>query len=165
MKSNGYGHGAVPVAKKLEALGADMLSVACLDEGIELRRAGVETPILCMGVTPAQLIGELLDFDITQTVEDLESGEALSREAERLGRTLRVHLKVDTGMGRLGVYWGDGDNSAAADADPAGASCPAWRRRGCSPTSVWPTATRTIPWGSCAASWRPGPPWRRRATG
>ena len=94
VKSNGYGHGAVPVAKKLEALGVDMLSVACLDEGIELRRAGVETPILCMGVTPAQLTGELLDFDITQTVEDLEAGEALSREAVRLGRKLRVHLKI-----------------------------------------------------------------------
>ena len=114
VKANGYGHGAVPVAKKLEALGVDMLSVACVDEGIELRRAGVSTPILCMGVTPAQLAGELLDFDITQTVEDLPAGDALSREAVRLGKTLRVHLKVDTGMGRLGVYWGDGDNSAAA---------------------------------------------------
>ena len=116
VKANGYGHGAVPVAKKLEALGADMLSVACVEEGEELRRAGVRMPILCMGVTPAQLTGELLEFDITQTVEDLEAGEALSREAVRLGRKLRVHLKVDTGMGRLGIYWGDGDNSAAAQA-------------------------------------------------
>ena len=116
VKANGYGHGAVPVTKKLEALGADMLSVACVEEGEELRRAGVRMPILCMGVTPAQLTGELLDFDITQTVEDLEAGEALSREAVRLGRKLRVHLKVDTGMGRLGIYWGDGDNSAAAQA-------------------------------------------------
>ena len=113
VKANGYGHGAVPVAGKLERLGADMLSVACVDEGAELRRAGIRTPILCMGVTPAQLTGELLDLDITQTVEDLESGEALSRQAQRLGRKLRVHLKVDTGMGRLGVYWGDGDHTAA----------------------------------------------------
>ena len=116
VKANGYGHGAVPVAKKLEALGADMLSVACVEEGEELRRAGVRMPILCMGVTPAQLTGELLEFDITQTVGDLEAGVALSREAVRLGRKLRVHLKVDTGMGRLGIYWGDGDNSAAAQA-------------------------------------------------
>ena len=114
VKADGYGHGAVPVARKLEALGADMLAVACADEGEELRRAGIRLPILCMGVTAPQLAGELLKFDITQAVEDLEAGEALSREAERLGRRLRVHLKVDTGMGRLGVYWGDGDNSAAA---------------------------------------------------
>ena len=164
VKANGYGHGAVPVAKKLEALGVDMLSVACVDEGIELRRAGVSTPILCMGVTPAQLAGELLDFDITQTVEDLPAGEALSREAVRLGKTLRVHLKVDTGMGRLGVYWGDGDNSAAARTLIRLCELPVWRWRGCSLTSAWPTATRTILWGSCAASWRPGPPWRRRGS-
>ena len=55
VKANAYGHGAVPVAKKLEALGADMLAVACLDEAVELREAGIVIPILCLGQTPPEL--------------------------------------------------------------------------------------------------------------
>ena len=102
VKANAYGHGAVPVAKKLERLGADMLAVACLDEAVELREAGVETPILCLGQTAAEYASDLLAYNITQTVGDLETGRALSAAAVAAGKTLTIHVKVDTGMGRLG---------------------------------------------------------------
>ena len=113
VKADAYGHGAVPVAKKLQALGADMLAVACLAEAVELRGAGITLPILCLGQTPVELAGDLLAYDVTQTVGDLETGEALSAAAEAAGKTLKVHVKVDTGMGRLGfVYYEDDDEAA-----------------------------------------------------
>ena len=113
VKADAYGHGAVPVAKKLQALGADMLAVACLAEAVELREAGITLPILCLGQTPVELAGDLLAYDVTQTVGDLETGEALSAAAEAAGKTLKVHVKVDTGMGRLGfVYYEDDDEAA-----------------------------------------------------
>ena len=102
VKANAYGHGAVPVAKKLESLGADMLAAACLDEAVELRRAGIAIPILCLGQTPVEYASDLLEYDVTQTVGDLETGKALSEAAVKAGKTLKIHVKVDTGMGRLG---------------------------------------------------------------
>ena len=102
VKANAYGHGAVPVAKKLESLGADMLAVACLDEAVELRRADITLPILCLGQTPVEYASDLLEYDVTQTVGDLETGKALSEAAVKAGKTLKIHVKVDTGMGRLG---------------------------------------------------------------
>jgi len=112
VKANAYGHGAVPVAKKLQNLGADMLAVACLDEAVELRQAGITIPILCLGQTPPELAGELLEYDVTQTVGDLETGKALSAAAVKAGKNLTIHVKLDTGMGRLGFVCGDGDNAA-----------------------------------------------------
>lgn len=103
VKANAYGHGAVPVAKKLEELGADYLLVACLDEAEELRRAGVQTPILILGYTPVEYAGELLEYGITQTVYDPEQAKALSDAALARGKKLRCHLKADTGMSRLGI--------------------------------------------------------------
>ncbi len=115
VKADAYGHGAIPVAKKLERLGADMLAVACVDEGEELRRAGIALPILCLGQTPLELGEDLIRLDITQGLEDLETARELSRLAQSLGKNLKVHIKVDTGMGRLGFRWEDGDNTAVAD--------------------------------------------------
>ena len=113
VKADAYGHGAVPVAKKLESLGADMLAVACLAEAVELRQAGITLPILCLGQTPVELAGDLLAYDVTQTVGDLVTGKALSAAAEAAGKTLTIHVKVDTGMGRLGfVYYEDDDEAA-----------------------------------------------------
>ena len=113
VKADAYGHGAAPIAKKLQALGADMLAAACLDEAIALRESGIALPILCLGQTPPELAGELLAYDITQTVGDLETGKALSEAAVKAGKTLKIHVKVDTGMGRLGfVYYQDGDEAA-----------------------------------------------------
>ena len=102
VKADAYGHGAVPVAKRLEELGCGYLAVACLQEAAELRAAGVSAPILILGRTPAAETERLLALDLTQTVPDLESALAFSAAARRAGGRLRVHLKADTGMTRLG---------------------------------------------------------------
>ena len=115
VKADAYGHGAVPVAQKLEKLGADLLAVACVDEGKELRRAEIALPILCLGQTPPTLGEELLQWDITQGVEDLETAQALSQIAQRQGKRLKVHIKVDTGMGRLGFRWESSGNEAVVE--------------------------------------------------
>ena len=108
VKANAYGHGAVPVARALESLVAEYLSVACLDEALELREAGVQAPILILGLTPPEYAGALLEHGIAQTVGDLETAAALSAAATAAGKPLTVHLKVDTGMSRLGFLVRDG---------------------------------------------------------
>lgn len=103
VKANAYGHGAVPVARKLEELGADYLAVACLNEAMELRQAGIRMPIIILGATPEELAGLVVDYDITQTVFTPGLARALSRAAGERGRRAKVHIKVDTGMSRLGL--------------------------------------------------------------
>ena len=119
VKANAYGHGAVPVARKLQQLGADMLAVACLMEAEELRRAGITLPILCLGQTAPEFAPLLLEYGVTQTVEDLETARALSDAAQAAGKRLRVHVKLDTGMGRLGFLWRDGGDNRAVLEDIA----------------------------------------------
>ena len=102
VKANAYGHGAVPTARKLEELGAEYLAVACLEEAVELRQADIRAPILVLGHTPAEQAGELMGYRLTQTVFDLENARGLSAAAGEAGRTLKIHLKADTGMSRLG---------------------------------------------------------------
>lgn len=112
VKADAYGHGAPVIGRKLQELGADMLAVACAAEAEELRRAGITLPILCLGRTPVELTDLLLEHDVTQTVEDLDTGRALSRAAQAAGKTLKIHVKLDTGMSRLGFLWRkDGDNT------------------------------------------------------
>ncbi len=113
VKADAYGHGAVPVARKLQSLGADMLAVATVEEGGELRQGGITLPILCLGQTPPQLAGKLLKWNITQTVEDLKTGRALSKAAQAAGKTLKIHVKLDTGMSRLGFLWRSGEDNIA----------------------------------------------------
>lgn len=105
VKANAYGHGAVPVAKKLEELGADYLAVACLDEAVELRDGGIKTPIIILGNTDPVFTRELIERRLTQTVYDMALAEAFSARAQEMGKQLRCHLKVDTGMSRLGILW------------------------------------------------------------
>lgn len=102
VKANAYGHGAVPVAKKLVELGAEYLAVACLDEAVELRQAGITAPILILGPTLPDFADELLAYDLTQAVQDMEMAQALSQAAVNSNKTLKIHVKVDTGMSRLG---------------------------------------------------------------
>lgn len=102
VKANAYGHGALPVARRLEQLGADYLAVASLDEAAELRVAGVTTPILILGHTPVEFASNLVQLRLTQSVWDMETARALSAAAQAEGRALKIHLKVDTGMSRLG---------------------------------------------------------------
>lgn len=102
VKADAYGHGAVPVAKKLEELSADYLGVACLDEAIEVREAGVKTPILILGCTSSIYAAELVKYNITQACYDLEYAKELSAGAQKAGGTITVHIQCDTGMTRLG---------------------------------------------------------------
>jgi alanine racemase len=102
VKANGYGHGAVEVARTAIASGAEWLGVARLSEAIALREAGFSAPILVFGYTPPADAGRLLDFDLRQSVYSLDAARAYSEAAART-RRIRVHLKVDTGMGRLGM--------------------------------------------------------------
>ena len=102
VKADAYGHGAVAVSRLLQDAGADYLAVAGLDEAMELRRSGIYLPILILGHTPSEFTETLINNDITQAVTCLAKAEEYSRECVRLGRSLRVHIKVDTGMSRLG---------------------------------------------------------------
>lgn len=102
VKANSYGHGAVKVAKMLEAEGCDYLAVACLDEARQLRDAGVTLPILILGPSPADCAAELAELNITQAVGDFETAVEMSRLLKNAGKTLKVHIKLETGMGRTG---------------------------------------------------------------
>lgn len=102
VKADAYGHGSVQVSHELERLGADYLAVSSLDEAVELRENGVTMPILILGHTPRGEVGTLIRYGITQAVSCLAKAENYSAEASELGATLKVHIKVDTGMGRLG---------------------------------------------------------------
>ena len=102
VKADAYGHGAVQVSRLLQDAGADYLAVSCLDEALELRQVGIYLPILILGHTSAEFTGTLIRNDLTQAVTCLAKAEEYSREASRLGLTLRVHIKLDTGMSRLG---------------------------------------------------------------
>lgn len=103
VKADAYGHGAVPVARAALSAGADSLAVAFLDEALELRAAGVSAPILVMGYTPPRAVGEAVRNDVTLTVYSEEVVEALGCQVAREGRSVDVHVKVDTGMGRIGL--------------------------------------------------------------
>lgn len=109
VKADAYGHGAVPVSKKLETLGIDYLAVACIDEGLELRRAGVKVPILILGYTDPIWAQELMDNDLTQGVFDEETAQRLSLAAVKAGKRITVHMKTDTGMSRLGLMCDEGE--------------------------------------------------------
>jgi alanine racemase len=103
VKSNAYGHGAEPVARAALESGATWLAVNRIGEGIKLRRAGIGAPILVMGYSPAAGVSAAVDNDLTLTVTDLALAEVLSAAAGRAGKTIPVHVKVDTGMGRFGL--------------------------------------------------------------
>ncbi len=102
VKADAYGHGALPVAKLLQEAGADYLAVSCLDEALELRQGGIRMPILILGHTPHEYTETLIDNHITQTVSALAKAREYSAAASALGKTLKVHIKLDTGMSRLG---------------------------------------------------------------
>ena len=111
VKADAYGHGSIEVARKLEALGCTDFAVACLSEAQELRSNGLKGNILLLGPTDAKLIGEVISGDFIQTVDSFEYAKALSK----YGR-VRIHVKVDTGMSRLGIYChNENDISVAAD--------------------------------------------------
>ncbi len=103
VKADAYGHGAIPVAKVALESGASRLAVARASEGIELRKAGIEAPILVMNYITLAEIPEVVRYDLTPTLITLEQAQALSQEALKAGKKLPVHIKVDTGLGRFGL--------------------------------------------------------------
>lgn len=108
VKADAYGHGSVQVATRLQELGADYLAVSSIDEALELRFNGITMPILILGHTPKEQVDRLICFNITQAVSCKAKAVEYSEEAVRYGGTLKIHIKVDTGMSRLG-YLCDGD--------------------------------------------------------
>lgn len=106
VKADAYGHGSVQVSRVLEELGADYLAVSSLDEAMELRAGGITMPILILGHTPPERVEELLRYHITQAVTCEAKALEYSAEAVRCGGTLKAHIKVDTGMSRLGFLCG-----------------------------------------------------------
>ena len=107
VKADAYGHGLIPVAKKLVSCGVDYLGVASIDEGLSLRENRINVPILVLGMVLGKDIEPLFRYNLTPTVCTLELAAALNQLGRALGRKINVHIKVDTGMGRLGVLYED----------------------------------------------------------
>ncbi|AEE90681.1 Alanine racemase [Tepidanaerobacter acetatoxydans Re1] len=102
VKADGYGHGAVEVAQTALSCGAHYLGVAFLDEAVELREKGIKAPILILGFTPENQFDTIIEHDITQTVYSLKSAILLSEKALKRKKKAKVHIKLDTGMSRIG---------------------------------------------------------------
>lgn len=102
VKADAYGHGAVQISRELERLGAEYLAVSSLDEARELRLHGIQAPILILGYTPPEMTSQLIRYGITQAVSSQCTAERYSAAAGAEGGRLKVHIKVDTGMSRLG---------------------------------------------------------------
>ena len=115
VKADAYGHGFMETAKTLLENGADRLAVAVLQEGKQLRSRGVDVPILILGASSADDAEDLINFDITPNVFDYEFAKALSYEAEKKEKVTKIHIKLDTGMSRIGFVVGDGNNSEVID--------------------------------------------------
>lgn len=102
VKANGYGHGSVEIARTFLENGADRLAVAILTEAIELRKSNITEPILVLGYTPPVQYHKVLEYDLIQTIYNYEEAKILSKKATEENKTVVIHLKIDSGMGRLG---------------------------------------------------------------
>ncbi|MBL8966943.1 MAG: alanine racemase [Spirochaetaceae bacterium] len=111
VKADAYGHGAVRVAEEALAAGADLLAVAMASEAVALRKAGIEAPLLVLGHTPAALADLAAEWNFSATVSSIDEAQALAEAGRSRGKTVGLHLKIDTGMARLGF-----DPRAAAPA-------------------------------------------------
>jgi len=105
LKANAYGHGLVPVARRLQEEGVSHMGVAYLEEAIRLRRSGVSTPLLVLGGILGHQIPEYLQHDVTLTASSIDKLRAIEEAAAHRGCRARVHLKIDTGMERIGMHW------------------------------------------------------------
>src|SRR5437870_7024320 len=102
VKANAYGHGSERVARALEAAGAELLACADIEEGIVLRRAGVRAPILVFGALSVSDLDGLFEFSLTPTISSPGAARAVQAAAAKRAKTIGYHLKIDTGMNRLG---------------------------------------------------------------
>jgi alanine racemase len=105
LKANAYGHGLVEVARRLQSIGAPMIAVAYLEEALRLRQQGVFMPVLVLGGLVGSQIPRFLDHDLTLTASSVDKLRAIEECAVATGKRARVHLKIDTGMERLGMHW------------------------------------------------------------
>lgn len=112
IKADGYGHGAVFLAKLYEELGADKFAVSNIEEAMQLRESGVKLPILILGFTPAEMAKQLADNDISQAVFTDEYANELSRFAVRDNVNVKIHIKLDTGMSRIGFMYQNTERDA-----------------------------------------------------
>lgn len=103
IKADGYGHGAAEIARLYENIGADFFAVSNLEEALELRYSGIDLPILILGYTPASYAGELAKNNVSQAVLSTDYAKELSSSAVSLGVEVKVHIKIDTGMSRIGI--------------------------------------------------------------
>lgn len=102
VKADAYGHGALDVSPVLLENGATKLAVAVITEAMELRHGNINAPIMILGYTPLEFAGDLINYDIEQTIFDLDYAKRLSEIALNLGKKAKVHISLDTGMGRIG---------------------------------------------------------------
>ncbi len=107
VKTDGYGHGAVAIAHALSSIGVYAFAVATIDEAIELRNSGIRNPILILGYVFPNDLESVLNFDITTTVFSVDSARVISRYAKERNKTAKIHIKLDTGMGRIGFIPGE----------------------------------------------------------
>ncbi|RMD98711.1 MAG: alanine racemase [Calditrichaeota bacterium] len=107
VKADAYGHGAIPVAKHALKHGAEYLGVAIVEEGIELRKAGIRAPILVFGGAMEDQLRLFVEYHLTPTIYTRNCAEFLSMIGQNLNKKISVHIKIDTGMGRVGVPYGD----------------------------------------------------------
>lgn len=103
IKADAYGHGSLELAQLYEKLGADFFAVSNLEEALELRYGGITLPILILGYTPASYAKDLAENNITQAIVSLEYARELSESAQKFGIFVKVHIKIDTGMSRIGI--------------------------------------------------------------
>ena len=107
VKADAYGHGAVRMAQEFESLGADWFAVSNLEEALQLRLGGIEKPVLVLGYTPPEEAGSLAKHHVSQCVYSLDYARELSHYAVEAGVTVKIHVKIDTGMSRLGFFYQD----------------------------------------------------------
>ena len=105
LKANAYGHGLIPVAQKLESIGCPYFGLAYLEEGLSLRKEGIETPILILGGIIGSQIPLFIQNNLTITASSVDKLRAIDATAKQLGIKAKAHLKIDTGMERLGVHY------------------------------------------------------------
>ena len=111
VKADAYGHGAVQVSRTLEELGAEYLAVSNLEEAVQIRRGEVRLPILILGYTPPEYAANMIFLDITQEVHSLTYAQELNEALAGTNYILNVHLKLDTGMTRIGFFAYDNDRT------------------------------------------------------
>ncbi|MBC2579562.1 alanine racemase [Clostridium sp. DJ247] len=107
VKADAYGHGAIDIAPVLLENGATRLAIATLNEGIELRNSGIKCPIMLLGLTPESLSKDLINYDLQPTVSSYEYACSLSKLAQEANKTIKVHIAIDTGMGRIGFLFNE----------------------------------------------------------